>query len=152
LDTILTFCLGLLFSATSIHAEMYKWVDASGRTVYSQNPPPQRDFTRIDASKRKHAATTKAATEQQKHLKQRLQEMYDRREDRELAAKKLAKQRAEAQKRKANCTAATHNLKGLESLGRRRIKGSDGNYYRPSEEKRQQMITKAREQIKTYCN
>ncbi len=144
-------CAGLLLTLTPVSAEMYKWTDATGQTVYSQNPPTQRDFTRIGAPTEKNAVTTRAVTEQQKHLEQRLREMYDRREDQELAAKKLAEQRAETKRRKANCTAATRNLQGLQALGRRRIKASDGNYYRPSEEKRQQMITEARARIKTYC-
>ncbi len=143
--------VGLLFPVAPSHAEMYKWVDAAGRTVYSQNPPTRRDFTRLDAIPEKNRVSGETVTEQRENLKQRLQDMYDRREDRELAAKKLAEQRAETRRQEANCSAATRNLKGLESLGRKRIKGSDGNYYRPTEEERQQMITTARKRIKTYC-
>jgi len=36
-QTLLPICVTLLFASSTCHAEMYKWVDANGKTHYSDN-------------------------------------------------------------------------------------------------------------------
>ncbi len=51
----MTMRIGLLFlllvfglSAVSVHAEIYRWVDAAGNTVYGDNPPKQSAAKPVD--------------------------------------------------------------------------------------------------------
>jgi len=144
-------------------AEIYRWVDESGQTVYSQRPPPTGNATQVrpapgpSADERERArARARAQVEQD----------LDRQEDSaRQAGGEPAKagaapatgaedpaKAAEAQARKvANCEAARKNLDTLQNHGKGRIKTPDGKVGYLSKDQLAAQIDEARAQIDANC-
>ncbi len=145
-----TICLSAALSiAARAEAAIYKWTNANGRTVYSETPPPSGRVTVV--APRVHHPSAEASQAQRQKTLETLQRLRDKQEDRELARQKQADARAKSQYRKSACRQARHRLQSYESLGHRRIRGKDGNYYYPTDPQRSALIKKAREQVKTFC-
>jgi hypothetical protein len=136
--------LGLaLLLVGSAEARMYRWVDDSGMTVYSQSPPPSGEATEIKVNTSTAAPPQKPSTDGQA---------------KEAAApeKPAGPTKAEIEesnKIKAdNCKAATSNLSLYENLGNKLVKTPDGLYKRLTEEERQQKIQESKKGIEEYCD
>lgn len=115
--------------AAAAHAQVYKCVDANGRTVYSQNPcPPSMKRETMQrggippaaavapaagaADKAsKSAAKPKTAADQEQDFRKRQQ-------DQAKASKEADQKSAEAQARDANCRNAKQRLAQYEIGGR----------------------------------
>lgn len=53
------------FAGTAAHAEVYKWVDADGKTQFSDKPPPnQKNVKQMDLKNTTVSPADKAAAEQ----------------------------------------------------------------------------------------
>jgi len=70
--TSLALALALAFTLTlagTAHAEVYKWVDANGRTQFSDKPPPdQKNVKQLDLKERPISPAERAAAEQRAAL------------------------------------------------------------------------------------
>ncbi len=129
-------------------AEMYRWVDRDGVTVYSQNPPPSGEAARIRKQPGPRAADAEAA---RKRLQQQLEREFDEREAKTEQAKKDAEERESAQRDSEACAAARRNLETLENLGARRAITPEGDAVFLSDKQRGDMMAKARDQIQKAC-
>jgi hypothetical protein len=89
-------------------AALYKWVDANGRTVYSDQPPIGNMKTEVVG-----AAAPAANPDAVKELANKEAELKKRQTDRQDDAKKSDKTRADAQKLASLCTQARTQAAGL---------------------------------------
>jgi hypothetical protein len=173
--------LGLaLFIAASrpARAEIYRYVDADGVTVYSQSPPPAAlasgarsesgsesgpEGSGSESSESGPAGTTTTITldrgpssaevaAAQARLKQQLERDLDRREEERRLAQETAQNEARAKQRASACAAARGNLQTLQNLGTKRLRLPDGSSIRPSAEQRAQYMDQARQQIRELCD
>jgi len=129
-------------------AGIYRWVDESGVTVYSQWPAPTADTLPIQAPAGPSAEEQAAAEER---LQQQLERLQDAADERKAAAEARAQTAALQEQRASNCTAARTNLETLQSLGPRMVRKADGSYVRMTEEEVTEAIGTARQQIDEYC-
>lgn len=152
----------------SASADMYKWVDASGVTHYSQLPPAGvADAEVIEQSGKKKSSYRRVVEEDEEDEEDEelvenefeTDESEDTTEQLALAgedalknAEELAaaeKKRIEEEERKI-CEIATKNLIGLESRPIVRVK--DGDDYRVlSAAEKDAKTSETREQITKYC-
>ncbi len=146
-NLIIHLSLGLFLSgiALPVSAAIYKWVDETGRTHYTQSKPPDE----VEATTLK--STTKVDTESaQKTLQQQQKKANSALKERQKKAEAAAKQKADAALDNKNCDLAKTNLSRLE---RPRINLVDdkGETYRAGEDERQRRLKKAREDVAEYC-
>jgi hypothetical protein len=130
-------------------AAMYKWIDETGQTVYSQTPPPSGDATQIEKAPAPDAAE---AERRRQRLSEELERSYDQEMEEDQLRSEQEKTEGQRQARSKNCEAARKNLQTLESLGRRMVRTPEGNYLRLSEQERKAKIDKARADIEKFCN
>lgn len=121
-----------LLAASSVHAQVYKCIDAAGRIVYAQNPcpantksgtisrhldaapaaaasaPSEKAGSGGDAAK---AATPKTPVDQEQAFRKRTQ-------DRDKAEKEAEQKLADARRKEDNCRAAREQLATFEFGGR----------------------------------
>jgi hypothetical protein len=130
-------------------AKMYRWVDADGVTVYSQQPPPDAAATRIAPDAAPSEAETQRAIERVNRINN---ERFDRRDDAARQAEETARQEQEQSTRRANCDAARKNLQTIDTLGARRVRTPDGEYRFLSDSERAKHRARAQVQIKENCD
>ena len=144
--------LGLLASAVAFQAladdAIYKWVDESGETHYSQMRP-SGDY---QVEEIRNAPPPADDPEQvRQHLQQQVDAMNERNQE-QNDAKKEAISEAEYQKIiKENCANAQKNLGSLNEGGRKRYLTPDGEVVRLTEQERESRIAEANKQVKEYC-
>ncbi len=146
-----------LFS-TSAFATLNKWVDANGRVHYSDQPPPPNVKAKILPSISEPAPPAKAegtpaanAPAAPKTQAEREAEMKKEQKAKQEAADKAAKEQAAADAKKANCDAARQNLRTLQSGTRIVEIDASGQRAYLDDAQRQQRITKAQQDIDTFC-
>jgi hypothetical protein len=100
--------LAVLALAVPASAALYKWTDANGRTVYSDQPPPPNVKSEVIGG-----APPPANPDAVKDMANREAEFRKRQMDRTDDAKKTEKSRAEAQKLATFCTQARTQAAGL---------------------------------------
>ncbi len=114
--------LAALALAGSAHAQVYKCVDASGKTVYMQSPCPKGDrATTIDRNAPAAAPAPAAgqnAAPGQKSAAQLEQEFRKRRLEQQEASKKADEQATQDKEKQENCRAAQAQLATLNSGAR----------------------------------
>ncbi|HKK04846.1 MAG TPA: DUF4124 domain-containing protein [Gammaproteobacteria bacterium] len=142
---ILAMLLSLLLPIGVVQAQMYKYTDKDGNTVYSQTPPESGDYQSLSApqpappgSNGSDQSDSAASDIQRDAEDQAKQDEVDK-----LAAKN-------AQIRQQNCQAAKKNLQVYQVY--RRVKDQDGNVVRLTDEERQQKIQEAKDAIKEFCD
>ena len=112
--------LAALALAGSVHAQVYKCVDASGKTVYMQSPCPTGERA-TTLNRNAPAAAPAAPTAGQnaasgpKSAAQLDQEFRKRRVEQQEAEKKSEEQAAQAKDKEENCKAARAQLASLNS-------------------------------------
>jgi hypothetical protein len=132
-----------------VNAAMYKWVDETGQTVYSQTPPPAGPVTRIE----KQAAPDPSGRERQRsELRREIERSYDEAVEREQRASERQKAEAERQARATNCEIARSNLEALQGQSRRQFNTPEGEYRTLTDDEREQRIRKARDNIEKNCD
>lgn len=112
--------VALLVLALPAHAATYKWVDANGRTVYSDQPPPGNVKSEVVGAA-PPAANPAAARE----LASKEAEFKKRQLDRQEDARKNEKSRADAKQLAGFCAQARTQVAGL--------RATDGVIYRLNE-------------------
>ena len=100
--------LACLAGAPCASAALYKWVDANGRTVYSDQPPMGNVKAEIVGG-----APPPSNPDALKDMAGKEAEFKKRQMDRAEDAKKLEKNRADAQKLNAFCQQARAQVAGL---------------------------------------
>ncbi|WP_082674252.1 DUF4124 domain-containing protein [Thiohalocapsa sp. ML1] len=139
----------LALGAAGAVAQIYRYVDESGETVYSQMPPPAGDATKITPDPGPSEAETRAATER---LRRQLEIDFDRRHEAERQAKLEAEEQQTAKERADACRAARRNLDTLSNLGGRFLALPDGRTVKPDPAQQAQLIEEARQQIEALCD
>jgi len=144
---LLHICLIALCTLTppQARADIYKWMDNEGKTNYTQTPPPPGIASEI--INQAHAPPVVPVPPESKLQERPEEERKDQEND--AARAKLEKENAEI--RRLNCDAATRNLVALEQESQRRYLNADGELLRPTDEERQQLIDKTRQQIEENC-
>ncbi len=139
--------VGILVLNGSATAAMYKWVDEQGVTHYSQHPPKDNEAERLRPPP--PPATDPAAAQQK--LQDKVKGFDERRGAAQEAAAKAEQDAAEQQRRQKACEAARRNLQVLQAGGNRLIQTPDGEYIRPTDEYRNEQMSKARKIIEENC-
>jgi hypothetical protein len=142
-------CLCGLVLSGSIEAGLYRWVDDSGTTVYSQSPPPDGKAELIQGGPR--AATPEGTGAARERLQQTIEADFDRREERRRAAAEKAKREEAEARRKRNCTAARQDLEALQAPGPRRVRYPDGTYRDLSSDQAKEQRDLAQQQVDEFC-
>ena len=122
--------LGAAFVAPAATAALYKWVDANGRVVYSDQPPIGNVKAEVIG-----AAAPSANPDAVKEMANREAEFKKRQADRADDAKKAEKTRADTQKLAAFCAQARAQSSGL--------RRSDVSMYRLNEKGERVMMDDA---------
>lgn len=106
----LTLALGLLAAAQPAAAALYKWTDANGRVVYSDQPPSADVKSEVV-----RPASPSANPNAAKDNANRDAELKQRQAQRAEQEKKAEKTRADAAKKGEFCAQARGQLKALDS-------------------------------------
>ena len=144
-ETMLALVLALTTQAVA--AEVYRWIDDAGNTVYSQIPP--RDGRPVNVPR--PAARPAEPAQAQKQLRDLQQRLEDSREDRQLATESLKKQQEKQKIKDENCRKARKNLAILRQQGRPRIRQPDGSYRRYTASETAQKIAEQERVIERDC-
>lgn len=124
----------------SAEAAMYKWTDKQGNVHYTQEPPPEGESKEITGPSRV-AAPAANKGEQKKGANEK--------GDAKTAENKppLTPEQQEIYSR--NCEAARGNLELYKAA--RRVQQPDGEIVDMNDERRQQKMQAAEEQVKRFC-
>lgn len=144
-----------LLAAAPAHAQVFKWVDASGNVHYSDQAPPA---STTGTKKLNVQSQTTSPTEQQgtkassgKSISEKEMDFRKRRVESEEAAAKQSKAEAEAKLREQNCAQSRGNLRSLQE-GRRITKYNDaGERTQLDDNARVQEIARAQKDVETWC-
>jgi type IV secretory pathway VirB10-like protein len=145
------------------HAQVYKWKDANGRTIYSDVPPPSNvKQESIIGNKPVAPAAAPAATatagapaaasDPKKAAADKDAEARKRQEEAEAAKKKDAAKQAELELRQKNCAAAKSNY-DLYKIGGRIAKVNDkGERVYLGDADIAAGLAQAQKEVDQYCN
>lgn len=134
-------------AAVAAQAQVYKYKDASGRTVYSNVPPPgvEVEDTGIKAPQPANAASqSRSIAEQEQAFKKRRQEAADK-------EKQAAEEAAQAAERKKACEEARNQLAALESGQRMSRAAPDGSRIVLDDEMRAQETAAMKRRVQETC-
>lgn len=135
-----------------VQAELYRYVDSEGTTVYSQTPPPSGGATVVHTDRGPSDAERAQARDR---LRGMVESDFDRKEDAAQTAEKSGKDaKAQAQdqaQKDANCKTARTNLTTLQEHGKGRLKMPDGKTGFLSKDQLAARIAEAQGQIKANC-
>ncbi len=134
----------LLLSSTSAFAALNKWIDANGQVQYSDGPPPANIKAKTIHS---DSAATQSASSVPDTSKSNTKSVVDA--DNTTAAK--AAQQAKEKADKERCAATQQNLRTLQDGIRIVEVDAKGERSFLDDAQRQQRITKAQQDIGTYC-
>ena len=137
----------LAFATGIVQAKVYKWVDENGVTQYTQYPPPKGDSTEVSVPD----APSASPDEQRKDLQNRLEAFNKRRDERIRQEQETAEQRAEREKLAADCQRVRDELATIRNNPRVLEETEDGPV-RMTEERRQERISLAEQQLKDFCS
>ena len=157
--------LACLAGAPCASAALYKWVDANGRTVYSDQPPPDgakqsgvvntpAPSTSTPASAAPAQGAQGAAGAAPKGPKTAAEQEMEFRKRRLEAAEAEARRQQEAQaaeEKKRNCTQATNRMTALQTGGRNTKNGTDGETVYLSDAEIGQELVEARKIADSWC-
>ena len=133
-----------------VGAELYRWVDETGTTVYSQRPPPAATpTTPIKPNAPPPAQEVQRANQR---LRSQVEKEFDQREQQAREAAKAAKEAPNQAARRANCEAARKNLETLGRSGLGILETPDGKYLTLSPDQLAAQKALALSQIKENCN
>jgi len=137
---------GSLVVAGDAAAQAYKWVDAQGKTHFSDSPPPDRKATRI--SIKPQVAEDPAAVAQQRDWKTQLQESGTRQQEErnKLAADEHRRKTAESR-----CLSARGNLDLLKRDRPIFRTGKDGQREYLEDQDRAALLQRAQERVDSDC-
>lgn len=132
-------------------AEVYKWVDEHGVTVYSQSPPPS-GTAELSAPPPPPPPPPGAPDAARETLQGELERLDKARETREKAAADEEKRQKEQADRQAACESARKYQADLESRPRVLLQEPDGSTRRLSDDELASMREEARKQVQELCS
>lgn len=133
-------------------AQVHKWVDENGVTVYSQVPPPNATASQVVAPPPPPATDPADARQALDDRIERLDEISQSRDEADTAQRDSRRQADSETQVAAACSQARAHLKALESGPPRKIiVGPDGEAKRLSYEELQAEIEDTRKFIKENC-
>ena len=133
-----------LTCATLASAQLYKYVDKDGKTVYSDQPPPGQDSKQINLPTSAPSAPQKTAVEKDKELQKGRKEAGD-------SAKKSEQTAKAAADAEARCNAARENVKVYERGGRLQKRDASGERVYMDEKEIEAETAKARAAVDEAC-
>ncbi len=138
----------MAFTLSSHAGQAYKSVDENGNVTFSQFPPSDQNRTESINVK---TPKSSSASQSKKALESSRQKLLESSVDRntETAEKKEEKEKAE--RMAENCEKASQQLRDIQNNGRIYKTLKDGERHWYSEKERQQLISKAKDQVKEYC-
>ena len=135
-------------------AQMYKWTDADGKVRYGDTPPPGVKATPIKGPSAPPPPTASVpanpAAKDQKPLTPE-QAFRKRQQEREEADKKSAQARQDADIKRANCDAATAQLRTLQSGVRMSTINAQGERVYVEDDQRAQETARAQQAVAEWC-
>lgn len=134
----------ILAPTPSLSAGVYKWVDADGKVHFTDKPPPEveAESVRTNTTRDEHTAERL-----KQYTEQASENAAKRAEAKAAAAAEQARKKAEAEK----CEASRKELADLQRGNRQQFVNADGEREYVGEERRQQWMATARENIKKLC-
>lgn len=115
--------------ALPVHAQLYKWTDANGRTQYSDKPPVSaKSVTEVKRGSGSPVASA-AAEKGSPSITDQEQAFRKRQMERQEGAQKQAKLEEEQRKSNEQCQRARQYLVGLEQNGRQARYDAKGERY-----------------------
>ena len=136
----------LAVSFTLPAAEVYKWVDKDGNTVYSQNPPPGD----TESSTVKTPAAPDDSEAAQKAMQSEIKRADSFLEERQKQAKEEQKAKEDLAFEQENCRRARTRQQSY-SIPRGRIIQPDGTQIRPDEDTRLKKLEEANKEVEKWC-
>ena len=133
------------------HAQVYKWKDKEGVTLYSDSPPPGNiPYELVDnvrtapkTSNTPAANTDSQASRNAAALRRQVDAEQERRSD--------EKKRAEEEARRANCQNAKSNYQNYKAGGRIYKMSPEGEREYLGDEDIQRGLEQATKEVKQYC-
>jgi len=144
MDRILLVMVALMY-VQPVSAEIYKWIDAEGKTHYGDQPGKQAQQLELDTTKKGHINTGESREEKRQKLLDAMSE--DRARENEEKEKRLAKQK----KSERQCAWATDRLKRYERASYLYDLDKDGNRVAMSNEERSKRTEDLRKNISRHC-
>ena len=141
---LVALCLGL---ASPAGAQIYKWKDASGKTVISDKPPPGQ----LPVPKQDDSVPAAQAEPAQPSLADRELEFRKRQKEARENAEKAEKEAAAAAEKEENCSNARRQLQMLESGERIALRNDKGERYFMDDAQRAREAEKTRQYLDTRC-
>jgi hypothetical protein len=141
----LTLSLLLLALPTLAAAEIYRWVDAEGRVHFTQTPPPESRYQKVDP-RVSPASASKGTAQIEQYVEQGAKARAE-------AAQQKSKDQEQALARATQCAQAQARLKMLDERGQRRLASANdkGEMERWTTEKYDEERSKTQEAIKDSC-
>ena len=127
-------------------ATMYKWVDANGRVIYSDQPPPGN--VKSEIVKPPPPPVNPTAAQEFADKEQELKQKDKKKAEETKAAEKT---RTDAERKREACTSATSQIKALQAkdpLFRYNEKGEKVYY---DDEARRIEIQRQQQNVREYC-
>jgi len=147
----------LMLTTTSAFAALSKWVDANGQVHYSDTPPPNAEGVKTlrSSSNSKISANPNDvnadAPSAPKTIAEREAELKKTQQEKKAAADKADKEKAYAEALKDNCSAAQQRLRVLQDGIRVMEIDANGERSYMNDERRQQNIAKAQQDVSSSC-
>ena len=158
------FLIALAFSGVAA-AQAYKWVDKDGKVRYGDTPPAGVKATPLrtpsgparppapsaDAGKKDDARKDGAAAKKDEKPLTPEAAFRKRQQEREEAAQKAEKERADAEKKRQNCESAQLNLRTLQSGQRITVTDAGGERAYMNDSQREQAVQRAQASVNEWC-
>lgn len=139
-------CLALVLAMT-VHADAYKWIDDDGEVIYSQNPPADKPYEKMETPP-PPSINPKAA---QREIELLIEQQEAAEQKREAQQQKRQQAQQAAAILEENCRVAQYNLQQYQDNPGRRVMDPEGNVTRPTEEERQEKIDTLKQLVKQFC-
>jgi len=150
----------LIILSSIASAKIYKWVDSTGKTIYSENPPPHT----IKGKEIKIAPFSKMAkhpyrpkTKQEKADKEEDEELEKDKKEKKVSSQEKAAKRNQEKIRKANCARAKKSYRHYSRayVGDNKLlptrKNKNGNTVIVSVDESKQRKRQAAQRVRLYC-
>lgn len=142
----------LILVSTNAFAAVSKWVDDHGRVHYSdQPPPPEVKAETLHSAPVTESTAGVSGVAAPKTIAEREADLKKAQQAKKEAAEKDAQKQAAAEALKASCATAQQNLRTLQSDLRMIEVNANGDRSYMDDTQRQQRITKAQQDVSTYC-
>ena len=141
-----------LLAAGTASAQVYKCVDASGRTVYLQSPCPPGQSSKMIRATPPATAPAPAAKPGDKPPLTPEQAFQKRQKDREEAEKKAGDEQAQATRKQEACQQAREQLARYQSGARIASVDAKGERYVLDEGQLAQEKARAQASVNQWCN